>query len=158
MKFLEKCIQDQWHFVIGKGVADQDAFYAELERELAENIKALNLKTGYKNVGNLFSSKKMHFVKFGNYMSLTCAEPFGVDLNISWYLYFTKGDATAMGTGFALIISDIIGQFTGKTKDKVIAFAAMGRDSAERATKKILAAREEKEKQTSGDLGETIRV
>jgi len=153
MKFLKKGIRDEWHFVIGKGASDKDEFYKELERQLAPQIDALKLKSGYRNVG-FMPARWMHYVKFGAYMSLTHAEVFGTDLKISWYMYFTKGDPTAVGTGSMMIITDIIGMFTGKTRDKVIAFASVGKDCAERATKAILAKHESKETVQSGKLGD----
>ena len=89
MKFFQPGIRDEWHFVIGKGAGDQQAFYKELERQLAPNIEALKVKSGYMKVGNFFNKKTMHFMKYGKYYSLTCAEAFGTELNISWYLYFS---------------------------------------------------------------------
>lgn len=155
MRFFQKGIQDEWHFVIGNGAEDQEEFYEELERQLEPQIKALKLKSGYKRVGNIiFRRRTMHFVKYGPYHSLTHAEPFGTDLKISWYFYFTRGDATAIGTGFALILYDIIGIFTGKTRDKAIAFASIGKSCAEKATSAILSKHEPKEAVQSGRLGD----
>lgn len=154
MKFYQKKIQDEWHFVIGGGAGDQQEFYQELERQLAPQVQALRLKTGYTKAGFLFSKKMMHYAKFGPHRSLTCAEPFGTDLNISWYLYFTGGDASYTATGLSMVFHDILGIFTGKTRDKIIAFASVGKDCAERATKTILAKREAQRQEQSGQLGE----
>jgi hypothetical protein len=154
MRFFQTGIQDEWHFVIGGAGADQKEFYQELERQLASQIKALGLRHGYTTAGGLLSRRKMHYTQFGAYRSLVCAEPFGTDLNISWYLYFTRGDASHTGTGFSLMFHDIAGAFTGKSRDRVAAFAAVGRDCAERAVKTILAQHEEPESEQSGQLGE----
>ncbi len=154
MKFYQKKIQDEWHFVVGGGAKDKETFYRELERNLAPQAKALSLSTGYKSVGNLISKKQMHYAKFGKYMSLTCAEQFGTDLKVSWYLYFTGGDASNLGTGMSLIAHDIIGGITGKTKDRIIAFASVGKDCAEKATQSILSKYEEPATERSGQLGE----
>ena len=154
MKFFQKGVRDQWHFVIGKAASDKEEFYQELEKELLPQVQALRLRTGYRYVGNFLSKKRMHYAKYGSYVSLTCAEPFGTDLKVSWYLYFTRADATHLGTGTMLGVMDVLGHVTGKTQDKVIAFASVGKDSAERATQAILAKREETQKQTSGKLGD----
>lgn len=152
MKFIKKGIQDEWHFVIGKAAGDIEEFYEELENQLAPQIAALGLKSGYRNVGGIFRKKRMHFVKYGGYMSLTCAEPFGTDLNISWYLYYIKASPYGVETGLRLTLSDLLGHITGKTRDKIIAFASVGKDCAEQATRAILSQREEKESEQSGNL------
>ena len=154
MKFYQKKIQEEWHFVVGGGAKDKEEFYRELEKHLAPQIEALRLSTGYRSVGNLLRRKQMHFAKFGKYLSLTCAEPFGTDLNISWYLYFKGGDASSLGTGMSLIASDIMGYITGRTRDRVIAFASVGKDCAEKATQAILSKYKEPEAEKSGKLGE----
>lgn len=153
MRFFQNGIQDQWHFVIGKGGSDAEAFYQELERQLAPQIQSLNLASGYTTIGSILNRRQAHYVKFGPYKSLTCANPFGADLSVSWYLYYTWAGASAEGTGWMLLLSDLMGLFTGKSQDRVIAFATIGKDSAERATKAILSSREEAAKEPSGQLG-----
>lgn len=153
MKFVKNGIQDEWHFVVGGGAKDSNKFYYELEKQLAPQVKALGLKTGYKKVGNLLSKKQMHFAKYGGYMSLTCAEPFGADLNVSWYLYYSGANVSATDTGIRLFASDMLGHITGKTRDKIIGFGAVGKDAAEKATKAIFAERENMTSGQSGQLG-----
>lgn len=153
IRFFQKGIQDEWHFVIGNAAGEEEPFYKELETQLASQIQALRLKSGYKYVGNLLRRKRMHYVKFGSYVSLTHVETFGQNLKISWFLYFSKGDATAMGTGFSLILHDIFGHFTGKTRDRIIAFGAIGKDAAQQAAMSIIAKYEPKELVQSGNLG-----
>lgn len=154
MKFVKNGIQDEWHFVVGGGAKDSSKFYNELERQLVPQVKALGLRTGYTKVGSLLSKKQMHFAKYGGYMSLTCAEPFGADLNVSWYLYYSGANISATDTGIRLFASDMLGHITGKTRDRVIAFGAVGKDAAENATKAIFAEREPVSTGQSGQLGQ----
>jgi len=127
-------IKNEWHFVIRGGASCEEEFYQELEKQLAPQVAALHLQSGYKNVAYIFNKKKlMHYAKYGKSFSLTYAEPFGTDLNITWYLYFTG--------------------MKSQPEREATAFSAICKDSAERATKIILANRQELEKPQSGSLG-----
>ena len=136
MRLLPTKIEDEWHFVITKGAELEDQFYEELENLLEPQIESLDLESGYLRIGSPFSrGRVMHYSKYGKYFSLTCAESFGINLNISWYLYFAG-----------------IFPFS---ESEVIAFSTVGKDCAERVTKATLAQHEEPEKVRSGSLGDT---
>lgn len=149
MNLLDDGILDEWHFVVGGGSEDQEVYYQELERLLADQIQALGLISGYTKIGGLFNRRTMHFVKYGSYRSLTLAEPFGADLNVSWYLYFTKAGSSK----FSIFLANIIGHFAGRTLDRVYAFGAVGKSAAEEATKTLLQGPKRQPKPASGKLG-----